>query len=226
MAKMQFLKNTVSAILLTLCTLTVMAQKSKIDNIRLSLSETTDSLTVKYDLRGMKPAYDIRLVAFDSLGNMLPVRTIRGDIGNKVATGTDRTAVWNMAADSISFYEQVMFVKLNERTIFSSGKRKAWIPWFYMATGASAITGVCCHLKSNNIYDNEYGLSDPTNEANHINRRIRTLDTVRNVAYGATVVFATVGVAVHVKHIKENKRMIISYIPVQDGAALGLTYNF
>lgn len=104
-------------------------------------------------------------------------------------------------------------------------KKSTWIPWFYIAAGASAVTGVYTYIKSNSLYNN-YPLSTETNEAENFHSEVLLYDNITKIALGAATGFAAIGIIVHIKHVKKEKSISVSYIPVTDGAALGLTYKF
>lgn len=104
-------------------------------------------------------------------------------------------------------------------------KKDVWIPWFYIAAGASAATGAYSYIKSNSIY-NRYPKSADTKESEQYHADAELYDDISKIAFTATAGFAAVGIIVHVKHLKNKKSMSLSYIPVSNGAAFGLTYNF
>jgi len=107
-------------------------------------------------------------------------------------------------------------------------KKETWIPWLYIAAGASAATGVYAHLKANSIYE-KYPTSSQTDEAEEFHSEVKRYDTFRNIAFGAAGAFSLAGIVIYDNHSKNKKRrhpMAFSYIPVTDGAAVGLTVSF
>lgn len=116
-------------------------------------------------------------------------------------------------------------VSISNFTESTKVKKYVWIPWFYIAAGASAATGVYTHVKSNSIY-NRYPKSANTKESEQYHADVELYDDISKIAFTTSAGFAAVGIIVHVKHLKNKKSMSLSYIPVSNGAAIGLTYNF
>lgn len=204
------------------------AQTSRIDNTRLSLSKTADSLLVRYNLTGIYPAFNVKLEVTDSLGITIPAITLSGDVGNNVNVGVDKIIYWNMNADKANVYGTQLFAKVTANIAIPAKvkkQQKIWIPWLYIAAGASAATGMYAHLKANSIYDN-YSPSSQTDEAEQYRANVQRYDNISKVAFGAAGGFGIAGVIVHIKHNQKKHAMSLSYIPVTDGAVVGLTCNF
>jgi len=213
-----------------------LAQTSSIENTRLFLSTTTDSLIVKYNLIGNLPAFDLKLEVTDSIGNRLIAKTVSGDVGNNILPGTDKIVYWNMKADNIDMSGKSIFVKVTANITIPSivntivppmqkVKGKAWIPWFYIASGVSAASGVLFHQKANQIY-NDYLTSSITDDAELYHADVKRYDMISKISFGAALGFGITGVIVHIKHNQKKHAMSLSYIPVTDGGIIGLTCNF
>lgn len=220
------MKQTTIIIIALLWATVLFAQPSKIENTRLSLSTTADSLIVKYDLTGKYPAFNVKLEVSDSLGKTIPAKTVTGDIGNNIMQGTDKTIIWNMSADKTDVYGSLLYARVTANiAIPAKVKKEVWIPWLYIAAGASAATGVYAHLKANSIYE-EYSPSAQTDEAEQYRADVQRYDNISKIAFGAAGGFGIAGVIVHIKHNQKKHAMALSYIPVTDGAVVGLTCNF
>ena len=204
------------------------AQNSVIENVRLRLSITNDSLIVTYDLTDNMQASDIKLEVTTEEGIPVQVRSVSGDIGNFITPGNDKTIVWNIAADSIDVFGSRLLVQVtcDVPVTLTKIKEKTWVPWFYIAAGASTATGVFAHFNVKNIYTAQYLTANTTPDAALYNSRVSTWETVRDVAFGAAGILGTIGVVVHVKHRQEVRSLSLNYYPCRNGAEFALTYNF
>jgi hypothetical protein len=222
------------------CSLQLLAQVSSIENTRVSLSKTLDSLIVHYSVVGEAPVNNVRLEVIDTTGNLLEVKTVYGDVGDNILPGDDKMIIWHMAADGFnkqnmilnamvvadlvveSFYEKEV---VETPPVIIEPDKEPWVNWWFVAAGASATAGVLSYLKSNSLYD-DYGSIANTNDANNQHAKIKDYDLLGNIAFGLAGAFGVTGVIVQVKHNKEKKELAIQYRPVKEGAGIGLVYKF
>jgi hypothetical protein len=220
------MKQMITILFCFLSAIDLLAQPTEIVNTRLSLSTSTDSLIVNYDLTGNLPAINVKLNVTDSIGKNIYLQNITGDLGKKIMPGFHKTIIWNMAADKAEVYGSKLFVNVSGNIIIPGNvKREIWIPWLYIVAGASAATGIYAHLKANSLYQNYPG-STITDEAEYLHSEINQLEIIRDVAFGAAGVTGIAGIVVHIRHKQKMKAVAISYIPIPDGAVFGLTCNF
>lgn len=221
-------KQSILIILSLFCVIGLFAQESKIENTRLTLSSSNDSLIVNYDLLGQLPAFGVKLNITDSLGKPFQVKTVNGDMGDNIQPGLDKTIYWNMDADGFDIFNTKMLASVSCETYLKKQlkqKKDVWIPWLYIASGASAAGGVFAHFLANSYYDKSQTVST-TNSAEKYHANANLMDAVSYGAYGVAGGLAVVGVMVHIKHIRNNKELQIAYQPLVDGALMSLSYNF
>ena len=219
-----------AVLILTLCffALTVFAQKPEIQNTRLSFSPTGDSLIVTYDLLGNTPVFDVTLDVHSSLDRPLNLVTITGDLGANIFPGTGKQIIWNMQADEPDIFGSNLWVKVLAKAYLPSEKEQvshSYFPWLFVASGVSAITGGLAWYQANSLYD-KYPHSSQTDQAEQYRSDVKRYDMVRNIAFGMAGAFAVAGVVVHIRHKKRIATLNVYYLPLPDGNALGLQYNF
>lgn len=223
------MKNLIVFFMLTiLCVFSAKGQHTQIENVRIQLSSNADSMIIHYDIIATAALTEVNLEISNEAGEAIAARSVTGDVGERVEPGMNKTIVWNIVADSLDIYGHQLFVTItgNEWVEILQARQKPWIPWFYIASGASAATGIFAHINAQNIYNNEYLPVSNTDDAGLYNTKVRNWETVRNVALGAAGVFGAVGVVVHVKHNKQKQAITLNYYPQPGGAEFGLTYNF
>lgn len=203
----------------------LLAQVSKIENPRVNISPSLDSMIVKYNLLGEREAFNLKLLITDHNNRTIVPKNISGDIGNSIKPGKDKTIIWNMNADGIDLSGSQLKVKVLGNVFIPNVKKKVWIPWLYIAAGASAATGTYTYLHANHLYQSYNPLSI-TLEAENIHSKVEQNLMVSRVAYGATAVLGVAGVIVHIKHNKKKRSLSFNFIPLKDVDLIALTYNF
>jgi len=213
-------------LLFSLWSMTLFAQKSGIENTRLSLSPSNDILIINYNLTGNLPAFNVKLAVTDSSGGKIPARSLTGDIGHKIYPGANKIIYWNMKADNLTVVGPQLNVTVYANVaVPRKVKKEIWIPWLYIAAAASAGTGLYANYKSNTLYANYPG-SSTTDDSEMLHNNIKRYDSIRNIAFGAAGVLGVAGVLVHIRHNQKKNRIILSYQPLPDGVTFGLNYNF
>ena len=204
------------------------AQSAKIQNTKLKLSATYDSLIVNYDLIGELPANEVKLNITDSLGTPVFVKTVTGDVGNNIQPGLEKTIYWNMGADGFDVFNTKFLASVTGIVYLKKElkqKKELWIPWLYIASAASATGGVLAHLKANSLYKS-YQPSSITTSAEQHRKDVKMYDAISYGAFGAAGGLAIAGVVVHIKHNQKKKALLLSYVPCADGALMSLSCNF
>lgn len=214
------------------------AQTPQVLTTQLSLSESNDTLIVKYELMGNMPHLDVRLEVTDSLGNEVEVRSLAGDFGNIIYPEKREYVIyWDMQADGANVYGETLFVLVKADIlmypetpetvmVLSEHKRViCYFPWLLVASGVSAITGSYFWYMANQAYD-DYVDSDLTIPAEDYRRDVIDYDNYRNYAFGAAAVFGIAGTWRHLRHREQKRALQISALPAPDGGALVLRYNF
>jgi hypothetical protein len=183
-------------------------------------------MLVNYDLTGKRKAFNVKLEVTGDDRRVIKPKNIKGDIGNIVQPGKDKTILWDIKADQLDITGKTLSVKVTGN-VFIPGKvkKEVWIPWLYFAAGVCAASGTYAHIRSEKLYK-EYQISALTNEAEKLHDDVDHMLMVRNVAFSAAGIFGVAGVMVHIRHIQKKKIVAISYIPIQNGGGLGLTCKF
>ena len=203
-----------------------MSQESKIENTRVKVSPSTDSLIVKYDLKGRRDAFDLKLELTDQNNVIIHPRNITGDIGNGIKPGKEKSIIWDMKSDGIDLSGSRLMVRVNANIFIpETGTQKTWIPWLYIVAGASAITGTYTYLRADHLYRN-YPTSYNTLNAERIHSQVESNTTISRITFGAAAVFAVAGVIVHIKHNKNKRSLTFNYLPLKDAQIFALTYKF
>lgn len=220
-------------IVITLLLFIGVKAQTKIKNIVTEYSDTTGSITITYDLFSNVPLYHVKLEVTDSIGNIIIPVSLSGDLGDKVDPGTGKSIIWFFRDDGRDYNNEELCFKVLGKIPVSpieeipkiklKPKKEFWMNWWFIAAGASAVTGTYCKLKANNIYNSDYFISSTTSDANELNQQIRNLDNISTTAYAAAGAFTITGIIIQIKH---NKTVQLSYSANKQGAIFGLTYNF
>lgn len=219
------MKGIFTIIICTLLFNNLIAQQSKIENVRLNLSKSNDSLVVSYDLTGKRILNSVKLNVQSEEGQQYSPRKISGDIGI-VIPGINKTITWDMKAENADVAGKTLIVKITGKEFVPAGlKKKVWIPWLYIASAASAATGLYAHIRADQLYK-DYPPSISTDEAEGIYADVEKMQSIRNVAFGAAVGLGVAGVVVHIKHNQKQKALALSYTNLHQGGMVGLTLNF
>ena len=226
--------------ILGLATMQLAAQVSSIENTKVSLSTTLDSLIIHYSVVGEAPVNNVHVEIIDTTGNLVEAKTLYGDVGNNILPGDNKTIIWDMAADGFnkrniilnamvvadlvveSFYEKEI---VETPPVIIKPDKDRWMNWWFVAAGASATAGVLSYMKSNALYD-DYNSIANTTDANNQHGKIKDYDMLGNIAFGLAGAFGVTGVIVQVKHNKQKKELAIRYKPVNEGAGIGLVFKF
>jgi hypothetical protein len=204
----------------------LVAQQSKIENIKLQLSQSADSLIVNYDLSGKKTAFNVKLNVTSQEGQIYKLRNVTGDVGNHIHPGKDKTITWDMKADQAEVAGHKLQVNITGKFFIAEiVKKEVWIRWLYIAAGISAATGTYTHIRSNKIYD-DYKIATLTDGAENLNKEYHQMLNLRNGAFGAAGVFGIASVVLHIKKIQKKRDLAISCFPVPEGAIVGLNLTF
>jgi hypothetical protein len=211
-----------------LSTFLCVAQSPQIIIEQIKLSNANDSMIVTYALTGNSNASNVQLEITNEKGDRIQALAVTGDVGNGIHPGSNKTIVWNMAADlvDVAGMRLSVHVRCNLFVETAIEKQKIWIPWWYIAAGAATATGIYAHIKTNRLYNNEYLPSWGTNEAELLNNKVRNWEAIRNIAFGTASLFGSIGVVVHIKHCQKIHALALNYYPQPNGAEFGLTYNF
>jgi hypothetical protein len=219
------MKKLLTFICCNLILFSVFAQHSGFENIRLKLSQSSDSLMVNYDLTGEKAAFNVTLDIKSEEGQQFYPRIISGDIGT-ICPGVNKAILWDMKNDLVNLPGKTLLIKVvGNIFIPEPAKKKIWIPWLYIASAACAATSIYAHTRVNRLYE-DYNPSEWTDEAEDIHSEVVKMQNLRNVMAGAAGVLGAAGVVVHIRHIHKKKEAALSYIPQNDGGAIILTFNF
>ncbi len=83
--------------------------QSAITNTSIELVGSTIQIT--YDIANSKRSerYNVRLEVTDSKGNLLPVTSLEGDVGEDIPGGTNKKIIWDLEADNIQMNEDIFF---------------------------------------------------------------------------------------------------------------------
>jgi len=213
-------------IIFCLISFSLLSQVSKIENTRVKISPSEDSLIVKYDLKGRREAFNVKLEITDHNDKLIHPRNLTGDLGNGIQPGKEKSIVWDMRSDGIDLSGNLLKVRVSGNIFIpESGANKAWIPWLYIAAGASAITGTYAYLRANHLYQS-YPQSSNSLESEHIHSQVDRNIMLSRVAYGATAVFGVAGVIVHIQHNKSKRSLVFNYLPLKDANLIALSYKF
>jgi hypothetical protein len=101
----------------------LLSQISKIENTRVTISPSTDTMNVKYDLKGKREA-SITLEVKDQNKNSIKPRNIFGDIGKSIHPGKDKTIIWDMNADGLDLSGSSLKVKVKGTVFVPTVKKK------------------------------------------------------------------------------------------------------
>ena len=212
-------------VILCLLSFTLLAQVSKIENTRVNISTSLDSMIVKYNLTGKREANSVKLIVTDKSNRTIIPKNISGDVGDGIQPGNGKTIIWNMNADGVEPFGSSLKVGVKANIFTPIVKKKVWIPWLYIAAGASAITGTYAYLRADHLYKS-YPPSSMTDEAERIHSDVDRMVTLSRVAFGAAAVLATAGVFVQIHHNKNKRGWTLNYLPQKNGQYVALTYKF
>jgi len=213
-------------IIFCLISFSLLSQVSKIENTRVKISPSEDSLIVKYDLKGRREAFSVKLEITDHNDKPIHPKNLSGDIGNGIKPGRDKSIIWDMRSDGINLPGSLLKVRVSGNIFIPETEtNKTWIPWLYIAAGASAITGTYAYLRANHLYKS-YPQSSNSLESEHIHSQVDRNLMLSRVAYGATAVFGVAGVIVHIKHNRKKRSLVFNYLPLKDVNLIALTYKF
>ncbi len=221
----QNMKKIRITLIFCLMNFSLLAQVSKIENTRVKITTSLDTMLIKYDLKGKREAFNLKLDVKDQYNGIIHPKNISGDIGKYIKPGNDKTILWNMNADGIDLSGSQLKVKVLGNVFIPTVKKKAWIPWLYIAAGASAITGTYAYLQANHLYQS-YNPSLNTLEAENIHSKVDQNLMLSRVTYGAAAVFGVAGVLVHIKHNRNKRSLSFNFIPLKDVNIVYLTYKF
>ncbi|WP_128548723.1 hypothetical protein [Larkinella soli] len=110
------------ALLLGLLPQVSSGQTPLVKNIRLTVDEKTGQIRIQYDVSAIRPGDSVAVVLTGSRSGRLPVRSVQGDLGNKVKAGADRTILWDPVKDRVNTDEEVT-VQILIKTPASSSAR-------------------------------------------------------------------------------------------------------
>lgn len=110
-------------VIFCLISFSIFPQKSKIENTRVNISLSADTMNVKYDLKG-KRAVNITLEVTDQNNSRIQPKNIYGDIGKNIHPGTDKTIIWDMDADGLDFSGSSLMVKVKGSFFIPTVKKK------------------------------------------------------------------------------------------------------
>jgi len=201
------------------------AQQSKIENVKLQLSTSADSLIVNYNLSGKRSLHAVKLDVRSREGQKYFPRSLSGDVGT-VIPGINKTIIWDMKADNADVADNMLVVKVTGKAFIPAQiKKKVWIPWLYIASAASAATGVYAHIRAYQLYK-DYPPSSSTDEAEGIFANVERMQNLRNVAIGAAGAMGVTGIIVQIRHNQKQKALMLSYSNLHQGGLVGLTFKF
>jgi hypothetical protein len=212
-------------VILCLTSFSLLSQTAKIENTQVKISSILDTMYIHYDLTGKLKTGTIKLEVTDDKNKSVQPKNIFGDIGKGVKPGKDKTIIWDMNADGLDFSGSSLKVKVTGHVYIPAVKKKVWIPWFYIAAGASALTGTYANIQANNLY-NDYSQSSTTNEAENIHSDAENMLKLSRIAFGAAAVFGTAGIIVHIRHNKHKNSFALNYSTFKDANSIMLTYKF
>ena len=219
------MKSISITVIFCLTSFSLLSQTSKIENTQVKISSTLDTMYIQYDLAGKLKTGTIRLEVSDQKNKSIQPKNIFGDIGKGIKPGKDKTIIWDMNADGLDFSGSSLKVKVTGNVYIPPVKKKVWIPWFYIAAGASAVTGTYANIRANQLYDN-YSQSSTTNEAENIHSDVESMLKLSRIAFGAAAVFGTAGILVHISHNKHKNSIALNYSTFKDANSIVLTYKF
>jgi hypothetical protein len=117
------MKKTWLTIILCLVSSSLFSQISKIENTRVIISTSTDTMYVKYELTGKREAF----VTLDVTGpndRIIQPKHISGDIGRGIKPGKDKTIIWDMNADGLDLSGSSLKVKVRGNIFVPVSERK------------------------------------------------------------------------------------------------------
>ena len=219
------MKSISITVIFCLTSFSLLSQTSKIENTQVKISSTLDTMYIQYDLAGKLKTGTIRLEVSDQKNKSIQPKNIFGDIGKGIKPGKDKTIIWDMNADRLDFSGSSLKVKVTGNVYIPPVKKKVWIPWFYIAAGASAVTGTYANIRANQLYDN-YSQSSATDEAEKFHSDAANMLKLSRIAFGAAAVFGTAGIIVHTRHNKHKNSFALNYSTFKDANSIMLTYKF
>jgi hypothetical protein len=110
-------------VIFCLISFSLLSQTSKIENTRVILSPSIDTMYVKYDLTGKQEA-SITLEVTDQNKKIIKPKNISGDIGKNIQPGKDKTMIWNMNADGIDLSGSSLKVKVKGNVFIPTVEKK------------------------------------------------------------------------------------------------------
>ena len=219
------MKMSIAMILCLFC-MQLHAQTPLIHNVRLSLSEEADTLIVRYDITGEGTLMNVHLRVADSSGSVIESPSLSGDMGPQVGVGPDRVIYWDMVGDGVDIGGKEIFV-----TVVGSSLPppvlvdQRHFPWLFVASGLSALAGTYSWYEANRLYD-QYPVSDLTLSAEDYHRQVDRYDMIRNVTFGAALVFGVAGTVRHLRHKDKQRALTVSCFPILEGGVIGISYSF
>jgi hypothetical protein len=212
-------------VIFCLTSFSLLSQTSKIENTQVKISSALDTMYIKYDFTCKVKAGTIKLEVTDQKNKSIQPKNIFGDVGKGVKPGKDKIIIWDINADGLDFSGSSLKVKVIGNVYIPPVKKKVWIQWFYVAAGASAVTGTYANIRANQLYD-DYSQSSKTNEAENIHSDAENMLKLSRIAFGAAAVFGTAGIIVHIRHNRHKDSFALNYSTFKDANSIILTYKF
>lgn len=115
---------------LSLMSLSLLSQTSKIENTQVKVSTSIDTMFVNYDLTGKRNASNIKLEVIDQSNRNIFPKNIFGDVGNNIKPGKGKSIVWDMNADGLNLSGSSLKVKVTGSVFIPAQKRKFGYPGY------------------------------------------------------------------------------------------------
>lgn len=133
------MKKTCIIVIFCLVSCSSFSQKSKIVNTRVSISTTSDTLNVTYDLKGKRKAA-VSLEVKDQNNQMIQPENVFGDIGKGIPPGNGKSIIWDMNADGLDLSGSSLKIRVKGSVYIPAHKKKINYPpprWGYAFTVGS-----------------------------------------------------------------------------------------
>lgn len=204
----------------------------KVKFLNVSLDTSTNTINIKYDLRGPKNRYyNLKLLYSNNRGNSFkgPLRSLKGNFGDSIRVGKGKEVKWEFLKDNPYFNgKNIMFrIEATEVPKIAKGGPKSalWsllLPglgdlkvrngyhyeWIAATTYVLLGGGVFFYIKANREL-NDYNNRIPNTQDEH-DRLFRSARNSRNLAYGLFIAGGAVWLAdvvgVYLRGLK-NRRM-------------------